>query len=309
MPAPLLSRFVYRLALVLFLLLPFLRVHAQTDNSFTCQFGAPVPAPVTLVSRTNLWFFTRGTTAPQADWQTTPDTALDTTWTNAPGGFGYGDPGIAGESTPVNINGVCSTLYIRYTFDVLSEPPTNSRIQLRVDYDDGFVAYLDGQELTRVNLTNGPGTFVSNTATTGGNSHEASCCNAPTHPPELFDCGAVSNRLATGTHVLALIGVNQSPTSSDFHLIPDLLVTQPGETGVNGNFLTIVKTNSVLIWGSNTIATSARVMVNGDEADFNPATATWSRTQPLQGGVNELNILATAADGGHPGCDQPHGHC
>jgi hypothetical protein len=271
--------------------------HGQTPNVFTAQFGAPTAPPTVLVEHPNLWSFRRGTNAPQADWQTAADAGLDATWASAPGGFGFGDLGIIGENTTVNIGSVCTTLYIRRSFTVTASPDTNSHLYLVVDYDDGFVAYLDGRELARANLTNGPGTVVANTATTGSVSHEASCCNAPTHPAETFDCGVVSNRLAPGTHVLALIGVNQVISSSDFHLIPDLEVTGTTLDEVNGAILSVVKTNSILLSGSNTMAGSTRVVVNGDEASLNLAQGTWSKTVSLAPGVNQLAIQALDATG------------
>ena len=271
----------------------------QTSNVFTLQVGAGTATPATtLVNHTNFWNYHRGTTAPQANWQTVADASLDTTWTNAMGGFGYGDPGIVGESTTVNgVINVCTTFYIRRTFAVTSAPDATAHLQLNVDYDDGFVAYLDGVEIARSMLINAAGTFVTNTATTGGNSHEASCCNAPTHPAETFDCGAVSNRLAPGNHILAFITVNQTLSSSDLHIIPDLLVTGSASSSVDGPLLSVVKTNSILLSGTNTMTGSARVMVNGDEANFNPVQGTWSQTQALAAGVNHLNIQSVDATG------------
>lgn len=265
---------------------------AQTSNLFTVQIGAPVPPPTPLVSHGETWHYRLGTNAPQANWQTAADAVLDATWASAPGGFGYGDPGIQGEATPIVISNVCSTLYLRRSFVITNEPAPNARLQLIVDYDDGFVAYLDGQELTRANLTNGPGTAVANTATTGGRSHEASCCDAGTHPAETFDCGAVSNRLAAGTHVLALIGVNGTRASSDFHLIADLRVSEPSAGPVSGALLSVVTTNALTLTGSNTVAGSTRVVINGDEADFNPAQGTWTKTVALEAGMNQLAIQA-----------------
>src|SRR6266478_7501821 len=59
--------------------------------------------------------------------------------------------------------------------------------------------------------------------------------------PILFDLGAVSNRLAVGSHILAFVGINQTLASSDFHLIPDLaLAGGSGGSAVLGNFLAIV---------------------------------------------------------------------
>ena len=282
---------------LLFLGAPAGTVVAQS-GLFTVQIGSPPPAPITLVSAASLWQYRPGTSEPQADWMTAPDASLDATWLTGQGGFGYGDAGIVGENTTISgMENVHSTLCIRQTFTVTTPPASNAPLSLVVDYDDGFVAYLDGQEIARANLTTAPGTFVSHTATTGGNSHEASCCNAPTHPPEAFSLGTVSNRLAAGTHVLALMGVNQALNSSDFHLIPSLEVGGAPSGVVNGPLLSVVQTNSTELSGTNTVAGSTRVVVNGDEADFNLAQGTWTKTQMLAPGVNHLTIQALDAVG------------
>ena len=271
--------------------------HGQSSNVFTLQMGTAVAPPATLVSHSNLWSYHRGTNEPQANWQTLADAALDATWASGPGGFGYGDPAITGELTTLTgMSNVFSTFYIRRSFTAGSVADTNLHLRLTVDYDDGFVAYLDGVEVARRNLTNGVGTFVAHGNTTI-TSHEASCCDAPTHPAEVIDLGSVSNRLAAGNHVLAVIGVNGTLASSDFHIIVDLALDGSSSSGVNGPLLAVVTTNSIQLSGTNTMTGSARVMVNGDEATFNPALGTWSRTQLLKPGVNHLNIQAVDATG------------
>ncbi|MEO6035272.1 MAG: thrombospondin type 3 repeat-containing protein, partial [Verrucomicrobiota bacterium] len=167
-----------------------------------------------------------------------------------------------------------------------------------VDYDDAFVAWLDGVEIKRANTTNGIGAPILFNAT-AATSREASCCNAPLNPATVFDLGAVSNRLATGTHVLALQCVNQSSGSTDSHLIADLAVSG-GNTGgsVNGTFFSIVESSSVVLTGSNTVAGSTRVTINGDDASFDSVARTWAKTNSLLAGVNNL-FIAALDDAGH----------
>ena len=284
----------WRLAMFLGLF-PF---HCFAAGLLSFQVG-PISAPTTaLVTHTEVWQLHRGTNEPAATWQTDPDAALDNTWSSAPGGFGYGDSGIQGERTtlPDMIN-LYSTLYLRKSFEVPAGLNTNSHLQLMVDYDDGFVAYLDGVELTRANLTNGPGSFVGFNATTGGNSHEASCCDQPVNPATIYDLGPVADRLSPGAHVLALIGVNQAPDSSDFHLITDLSVIAPPANVVNGEILSIALTNLISVSGSNTLPNSTRVIVNGTNADFDPFQGVWSATLSLRPGFNRFVAEALDAEG------------
>ncbi len=82
----------------------------------------------------------------------------DTEWLSGRAGFsiGYG----ANEATglpylPVNY----STVYFRRTFDV-EEPSKLPWLTFRIDYSDGFIAYLNGQEIARRNVAGMPGTLV-----------------------------------------------------------------------------------------------------------------------------------------------------
>jgi len=135
-----------------------------------------------------------------------------------------------------------------------------------------------------------------------GTTHEASCCDAPTHPATNFVLGTVGSRLSPGTHILALQGINQSSGSSDFHLIPDLAAGVGQVSGGSGGFFSLVTSSSVLLAGSNTMAGSTRVVVNGVDAAFNPAPGTWSKTQSLAPGMNRLFIAALDASGAILAC-------
>ena len=269
------------------------RLGAQ-GGVFTVQVGTAPP----LVGHGDTWYYHKGTNAPQADWQTTDDEILDSTWAVGPGGFGFGDPGIVGEATTLNdmLNGY-STFYIRKMFDAPAGMDTNAHLRLTVDYDDGFVAYLNGVELQRANTTNGPGTVVTHTATTGGVSHEASCCNAPVNTATNYDLGPVGNRLPAATHVFAVIGINQARSSSDFHLIADLSLSGSQGGLASGVFFTLVASHSVNLSGSNTLAGSTRVVINGVDANYDAVAGTWSKTQPLSPGMNRLFIAALDGSG------------
>ncbi len=277
-------------------------VHAQI---LTVQLGSPPSPPTPLVHHADTWHFHKGTNDPQADWQSIGDGALDADWGTAPGGFGFGDnaitntPGPSYESTPLpDMVGRYSTFFIRRSFTVGEGIDTNRHLLLTMDYDDGFVAYLDGAEIQRANTTNGVGSSVTFTQTTE-RSHEASCCNAPTNAATTYDLGAVSNRLAAGTHILAVVGLNGTLSSSDFHLISDfaLAASSGGSSVVNNGLYALTTTNSILLSGSNTVAGSTRLTVNGDDADFDPAQGKWTNTVALTPGFNRLFIAALDAAG------------
>lgn len=217
-------------------------------------------AATPLVNHGDAWNYHKGANAPQAGWLTIADALLDATWITAAGGFGYGDVGILGEATTLgDMPNLYTTFNIRRSFTVSSAVDTHLHLQLTIDYDDGFVAYLDGAELMRANAPGSPGAPVTNTAVATG-LHEASCCNAPVNPASVIDLGPVGDRLGVGTHVFALIGLNQASGSTDAHLIADLsLITN----AVSGSLSVVLTTN---------IAQSGFVEVDGVEAGaFDPA--------------------------------------
>jgi Right handed beta helix region len=278
---------------ILSLLLAKTPVVWAQSGFLTVEVGTPPPPPVPLVNHGDDWQFRKGTSEPPADWASLSDGSLDGTWSTGPGGFGYGDDAIVGEATRLtDMMGQYTTFYIRKSFEISSPVDANAHLLLKVDYDDGFVAYLDGAEIQRANTLSSTGTPIPYNATTGGNSHEASCCSSP-NPATTYDLGAVGSRLSIGTHILAVHGINQAPTSSDFHLIVDLTLngSDVGGALVSGVF-SLVESSSVLLSGTNTISGSTRVVVNGEDASFNLASGTWLYTLSLAPGANRLFIAA-----------------
>ena len=68
-------------------------------------------------------------------------------------GFGYGD---GDDVTQINMRGKHTALYTRTAFD-LKEKPAGDKAQLRIRYDDGFIAYLNGEEIARRSVKGTPG--------------------------------------------------------------------------------------------------------------------------------------------------------
>jgi hypothetical protein len=106
-----------------------------------------------------------------------PDTAWkqkafdDSNWLNGKGPIGYGD------NDDTTIIDTTTSLYIRYKIDYsidLSYDPDflkkKKGIVFYIDYDDGFIAYLNGIEILRVNIDD---TIHSSNTTLTNRSHEA----------------------------------------------------------------------------------------------------------------------------------------
>ncbi len=167
------------------------------------------------------WKYFKGTKEPPRSWRAL--TFNDSTWETGQSGFGYGDNDDRTklsdmrfyEKTPNDPGqpGYLS-LYIRRTFQMRNVGDIEKLI-LRVDYDDGFVAYLNGQEITRANIEGTPNQAVSyNTKAKKG--HEAGS-------PKDFDITEKLNLLKNGKNVLAIQVHNDKITSNDLTIIPELV--------------------------------------------------------------------------------------
>ena len=83
---------------------------------------------------------------------------VDGSWPAGPGILGYGDPFIV-TTIPYgpNAGNKYPTTYFRTTFTVAAAPASITSLTLNVNYDDGFAAYLNGQEIARRGLAAGAG--------------------------------------------------------------------------------------------------------------------------------------------------------
>jgi hypothetical protein len=237
-----------------------------------------------------------------AGWQTVSDAALDNSWLSGAGGFGFSndwmpETNLCATGVGAMFN-VTSTLYTRRSFEVIEPIDPSRKLLLGMDWDDGFVAYLDGVEVARFNAPGAVGTEPpsSAVATTSHESSNGNTANSP-QPRVVYDLGLVGNRLPPGTHVLAVLGLNRAADSSDLVLIADLSAEGGSQAAGGGPLFAIVNTNAVTVTGSNTFAASTRVSLNGDDTSFNPGTGQWSDNYPMAPGLNRLFVAALDASG------------
>ena len=134
-----------------------------------------------------------------------------TSWSEGPSGFGYGD---SDDATTVQQT---VSLYIRKTFSI-DDLENISAALLHIDYDDAFVAYLNGKEIARSNIgTPGIEPAYDETAS---NYREATMYNGGS--PEEYVVHDLNSLLVTGENVLAIQIHNYNITSSDMSAIPFL---------------------------------------------------------------------------------------
>ena len=159
----------------------------------------------------------------------------DTTWLTGTTGVGYDrvntyDPHI-NLNLDTTMDRVNTSAYLRLEFD-LANASSYDVMRLKMKYDDGFVAYLNGALIASENA---PATLVWDSGANGGHS-DTEAVNFVT-----FDVNAHVGELVNGTNILAIHGLNDGIGSSDFLITPELEVGQ--STVSNG----LVLNESVLI--------------------------------------------------------------
>jgi len=149
----------------------------------------------------------------------------DSAWmlsTGGPGGIGYerssGYEDYLSLDIEMPMYADKTTFYVRIPFrvesDVLAEL---SELTLKIRYDDGFVAYLNGIEVTRRNFDGTPD---------WDSRASVSQSDSAAREFELIDISGFIDELKRGQNILAIQGMNRSRTSSD------LLISAELEAGI-----------------------------------------------------------------------------
>lgn len=161
----------------------------------------------TVIKEGSEWRYLVPDSEPPTDW-----TSLDfdvTSWKFGNSGFGYGD----GDDNTVVSSSI--SVYIRKVFEIIDKSAIEKAV-LYMDYDDGFVAYLNGTEIARDLVSGSPPDFNQNS----DGLHEALIYQGITPEKFSFDTAL----LKEGENVLAVQVHNESLGSSDLTAIPVMLV-------------------------------------------------------------------------------------
>ena len=181
---------------------------------------------------------------------------------------------------------VNASAFIRIPFEV-DDPTSFDRLKLQMNFDDGFVAYLNGVEVVAANQ---PETVDWNSNAT------ASRRNTDVVNAETYDLSDALPLLQDGANVLAIHGLNFSATSSDFLIVPELfaetfpeIVTK--EVSATGS--------SVELEGHGWVnVRQIRIVGRPDPLDVEWTSATqWKATVPLESGINLLELQAIDYEG------------
>lgn len=154
-------------------------------------------------SNTTYRYFTSAEGTPATDWRSPGFN--DLAWRSGKGSIGYGD---GDDNTVIE---KCIALFMRTEFSITDTSVILDGI-LHVDYDDAFVAYLNGVEIARSQGLSGDYPSADQLSTV---NHEASMYSGGL--PEAFfpDRVKLKSLLKIGKNVLAVQIHNSSPGSSD----------------------------------------------------------------------------------------------
>ncbi len=144
-----------------------------------------------------------------ANWNSS--TFNSSSWLSGPASIGYGD----GDDA-TDLIGPCSSIYSRISFQCSNVMAISEAI-LDIDYDDGFVAYLNGVEIARSGLSGTPPLWDEPSA-----DHEATLYQGAPISVFNLDLAVIQSALVIGTNVLAIEVHNTSPGSSDITCRPYL---------------------------------------------------------------------------------------
>ena len=176
---------------------------SQDSTGVIIMDPAPSPSSETFLMDES-WRYFKGNQEPPGDWN--QPGFDDSNWLEGIPGFGFGDY----DDTTVldDMQDKYSSVYLRNEF-YITDPSKTSPLILSIDYDDGFVAYINGVEFTRRNIKGDPPKF-NNTATT----------DYETEVPQFIYIDLTL--LQAGENILAFQVHNKSVNDPDLSLIPSL---------------------------------------------------------------------------------------
>ena len=181
-----------------------------------------------------LWKYYPGINQPSTDWRNL--TFSDALWSSGAASIGFGD---GDDRTSISLSS--RSVMMRKTFNITDSTKVLKAI-FNMDYDDGFVAYLNGHEIARANLGVPGDSPVFNDLSII--SHEALIYQGFSPDSFYIDPVYLKSILRQGTNVLAVEVHNESSTSNDLTAAPFLTF---GIEGINSLF-----TNSTPpVWFNN----------------------------------------------------------
>ena len=201
----------------------------------------------------------------------------DSSWLSGSGGVGYDQNATYNSLIDLDVRGPLddenTSIYIRSSFSV-ADPNAFQGLTLRMKFEDGFVAFLNGQEVASFNA---PGSLAWNSEATGLHGDEVAVTFVD------FDLTAHLDKLVAGTNVLAFHGLNDNLNSSDFLLLPELV----GNRVSGGSSITLPSTFTEV---------KARTLQNGKWSALNSAAFVFSALPASSANLVISEIMYHPAD-------------
>ena len=190
----------------------------------------------------------------------------DSAWTEVTGPIGFGSRMTDYFSTDVSaeMRRQTTTVYARVEFDAVDLAEID-RLRLRLDVDDGLVAYLNGIEVARHNAPTDLA-FDSKATASVRSVPDGVTLNLTTQLPLLKSQG----------NVLAIHGLNRSATSSDFLIAPVL----EGGVVTDSSLSKTAELYSDPLLLDTTSTVRTRAFINGEWSAM--AQATFNQPSPLR---------------------------
>ena len=201
--------------------------------------------PRTLINQGDIFKFIIPTSSISDSW--TSINYNDNSWSEGTSGFGYSD----GDDSTYISNGTTS-VYLRKDFTVSNIDDITSLI-LDIDYDDGFVAYINGNEVARANINGSPPAYNATTNT----DHEAQMYAGGF--PDRFIIDNFQDILIQGNNTLSIQAHNVSDESSDLSIIPFLTALFSSESSEGITPPDILQFSSI-----NTLHTDFKISSSGE---------------------------------------------
>jgi hypothetical protein len=207
----------------------------------------------------------------------------DAGWTSGLYGIGYETgTGGAGNLFQTTVPSGTHSVYTRSTFTI-TDVSTLAVMSLGVDYDDGYVAWINGTEVSRSAQMPATGDPAWNTDPV---SHESSNGTTPNYSP-LQDISSVAiPALHNGTNTLAIAAYNRFSTSSDLVLVPQLSIN--GDV-TRGPYLQQGTPTSVIVQWRTAMATDSRLR-------YGDAPGNLTAVVDIAGSTTEHAVTLTGLD-------------
>ncbi len=159
----------------------------------------------TIIMSDDIWKYFIGTEEPPSSWAEL--SFDDSLWLSGKGGIGYGD---GDDSTIISST---ASVYMRIRFNIYDINSIAAAI-LFIDFDDGFVAYLNDHEIARENIGT-PGLRPKHDEYANLTSYEAKLPTGGIPAKYFINNDTLFKYLRQGENVLALQVHNCNATSSD----------------------------------------------------------------------------------------------